>query len=100
MLQSQKIFCKFRKWIFLEIFLALKFFFSVWFFGLEIFFQTGVCGRPGISVWAKSSRRGSISGEDKGGMGFPFALKNLLGHLSAAGARSEAEGRKFWKLTS
>ena len=45
----------------------------------KFFVQNSFCGRRGLTTWAKSSRRGSISGEDKGGMGFPFRFKKFLG---------------------
>ena len=35
-------------------------------------------GRRGIRFWASIDPLGSISGEDKGGMGFPLALKDFL----------------------
>ena len=41
-------------------------------------FLAGLGGRRGIRFWASIDPLGSISGEDKGGMGFPLALKNFL----------------------
>ena len=41
-------------------------------------FWTILGGRRGIRFWASIDPLGSISGEDKGGMGFPLALKNFL----------------------
>ena len=61
------------------------------FFYVENFwFRPILGGRRGIRFWASIDPLGSISGEDKGGMGFPLALKDFL-TLKFCPERSEGQ---------